>query len=863
MSELTGSTADAIEAELVALRAEVARQEEALAELQRALDDREEELARRSSGAAEPGEARVAVDIAVDRDRLRDELARRTTDLQAAEERLWQANEAAQKERIENVRLVAEVDRLREQVERSRVVERDGLKEIEALGHELRRVELANAELQGLIESKTQRLRELEATVQGGPGDDDTDRLRADLRAAQTELEQARSREQAGSELERRREREVAEAQATIGQLRRTVDDYAATAANLRGELVVIQVEVEQLHSLVPTLQQQVTELRAKVRGREDEAALLQQRLEEAASEQRHLRQRLLERRREIDDIAGERARLLAEIEGVRAELKACKDAMSQLQIAEGGAGGEGLRAELAAQARAFAVELERIEARRESLLEQARGRQAMAELEATVRAEEQEHLLFRLDTCEQRIWEMTDASDRSAARLAAGLAQYAKQREQLEDLVHELEVTRNLLADAEARVAELERNLAGERARQARQGGGEGEIAREPEPREVIDEAAPLREVDVSSETMVDEVFAQAEAEAEERLQLDEELMRLTDAILDGESELQPMGVAARSDDEYDRELEEILGSDDDLAPLTSLGLGSEVDRELLMDVEEAMAESRAVEPPAKEPEPEPEPIGDDGVIIEMLDEDGEWPADEVWPDGGLALGDDEVIGGGAPILEVEVKSREGYIDIDLFDEETGAGGGEIGHVDEDMSEEAGGSTPSAEPIAAEPEVMAEAAVEEASADAGEGPTPAAEEAPPSEAVEAAAEVAKAADEGAPTAAATEPRRRPRPRWIRRPMRARRSRPATSPSPRRPSASSPGRVSAGARTTATRCSATSTCSVSSTTRSTTRPRPRRLPRPRRRPGPPSPRPRRRPPPRRRSRALAPARRSA
>jgi uncharacterized protein involved in exopolysaccharide biosynthesis len=54
----------------------------------------------------------------------------------------------------------------------------------------------------------------------------------------------------------------------------------------------------------------------------------------------------------------------------------------------------------------------------------------------------------------------MTDATDRSAARLAAGLAQLEKQKEQYEDLIDQLEVSRNLLAEAQAQVVELERQL-------------------------------------------------------------------------------------------------------------------------------------------------------------------------------------------------------------------------------------------------------------------------------------------------------------------------------------------------------------------------------------------------------------------
>jgi hypothetical protein len=93
--------------------------------------------------------------------------------------------------------------------------------------------------------------------------------------------------------------------------------------------------------------------------------------------------------------------------------------------------------------------------------------------LEVDLRAEEQEVLLGQLESAEQRIWEMTDASDRNAARLAAGLAQLERQREQLEEVIDELEVTRRLLSAAQARALEQERLLGAERAKLARAGLG------------------------------------------------------------------------------------------------------------------------------------------------------------------------------------------------------------------------------------------------------------------------------------------------------------------------------------------------------------------------------------------------------
>ena len=79
--------------------------------------------------------------------------------------------------------------------------------------------------------------------------------------------------------------------------------------------------------------------------------------------------------------------------------------------------------------------------------------------------------MLVRLDEAEQRIWEMTDESDRNAARLAASLAELEKNKERLNETFEELEVTRNLLNAAQTRALEQERALSSERAKLARAG--------------------------------------------------------------------------------------------------------------------------------------------------------------------------------------------------------------------------------------------------------------------------------------------------------------------------------------------------------------------------------------------------------
>ncbi|MCA9662131.1 MAG: hypothetical protein KC486_27585, partial [Myxococcales bacterium] len=126
--------------------------------------------------------------------------------------------------------------------------------------------------------------------------------------------------------------------------------------------------------------------------------------------------------------------------------------------------------------------------------------------------------------------------------------------------------------------------------------------------------------------------------------------------------------------EDEYDRELDEILAGGD-LSAMPSLGLGADVDDELLMDVEAAMATSRAhqveveaggaiveeVDEPWPESASEGEENEDDtGIIIEMLDDDEAWP-DDPWGRG---------VGGGPSLISTDTGTSDEYIDIDLFDD-------------------------------------------------------------------------------------------------------------------------------------------------------------------------------------------------
>lgn len=428
-----------------------------------------------------PEPVRPTADVATDRDRLREELSRRTADQQALESRLWQSEEEVQRERLENVRLVTDVDRLREQVERSRVVEHERMQELERLGHELRKLELSYAELQGLYTTGDHRLRELEASIDRENDPPEIVELEDQLRELTAERDQAQALERAANELARRRERELGDAAKTIRELRRNLDEHASIAANLRGELAVMQVEVEQLGASVPGLQERLREQQKKTLEREEESFDLQRRLEEAIAEQQQLRQRLRRYKQDLEVANLVRDAAQSDLDRLRGELDAKRRAVEQLQqlvaLGAGNSGNTGggddelqaLRALLAQQASEFGERLAQQDEQHRQAAEQEREKLQRVALEASIRGEEQEYLLYQLDTAEQRIWEMTDATDRSAARLAAGLAQLEKQKEQYEDLIDQLEVARTLLAEAQAKIVELERQQASDRAKLAR----------------------------------------------------------------------------------------------------------------------------------------------------------------------------------------------------------------------------------------------------------------------------------------------------------------------------------------------------------------------------------------------------------
>ncbi len=435
-------------------------------------------------------------DVLIDRNRLREELARRTGELRGTEEQLWRRHEELRRERLENVRLVAEVDRLREQVERTRLVERERAAELERQGRELRELEMELADLQGVLNTRDAQLMELEERVRREHDEpEEVTSLRARIRQLMEDLERARARERNSRDLVSRRERELLEAGEVIQGLRRSVDEHANSAANVRSELDVVKIQLEQSESKLPGLLEQLRERDSALEAREAESAELQLNVERVTGEQQHLRHSLRRHRQrgeELESSLHEQGRAL---EAARGELEATRAAKRELERAlalRAEADGESarvtehsvalwpvdavaevqrLREQLAGVASRKAETLSRTQQLDRSKAAAERERVRRYQLEATVRAEEQEFMLAQLEKSEQRIWEMVDASDRSAARLAAGLAQLEKQREQHEDLVDELVVTRGLLRDERGRVDELERLLATEQAKLARAG--------------------------------------------------------------------------------------------------------------------------------------------------------------------------------------------------------------------------------------------------------------------------------------------------------------------------------------------------------------------------------------------------------
>ncbi|MFO0634501.1 MAG: hypothetical protein U0168_16780 [Nannocystaceae bacterium] len=395
------------------------------------------------------------------------------------------------------VKLGGELERVREQLERARQAELARTDELERLAGELRRLEVDRADALATLRTRDDELvrlrRELDAMASRS---NDLQQLRVELDARSRELveaggalEQARARERELQTAVKRREQQLVEAGVELERLRSELEHHRGLGGGLQSELDVRMLELEQLAAGVSNLQQQVESLRVERNEADARAHDLQSQLEQMAAERELLRRHLREREQELADVASAQESSGAELYLLRRELENAAETNERLSESLRGGNEDDdaleararrwppdavaeimrLRAELAARSGDAAVREGDGGRADEGGGDRARLRRLQLEIE--IRAQEHEQVLAQLDAAEQRIWEMSDASDRNAARLAAGLAQLEKQREQLDDTLEELEVTRGQLAAAQARGIEQERLLASERAKLTRLG--------------------------------------------------------------------------------------------------------------------------------------------------------------------------------------------------------------------------------------------------------------------------------------------------------------------------------------------------------------------------------------------------------
>ncbi len=207
--------------------------------------------------------------------------------------------------------------------------------------------------------------------------------------------------------------------------------------------------------------------------------------------------------------------------------------------------------------------------------------------------------MLAQLDGAEQNIWEMTDASDRNAARLAASLAQLEKHKETVDSLLDELEVTRNLLAAEQARALEQERLLASERAKMARAGVGVESPANPDDPSAGRDPFTAL-----GGRALLD--LSEGESEAGGRPQGSVAAGKKPQRSNPGDARLRPTA----------SELDQTLASLDD----------DDGDERVLVDSSGGPVPGRV-----SVPEPRPASLGSvqnpgSGITVEVVDDD-EWP--------------------------------------------------------------------------------------------------------------------------------------------------------------------------------------------------------------------------------------------
>ncbi len=510
MAEREGSRqlAARVEAELEIAKRKLSEQESELAErieeasrmsgaaeaMRERLVEQDHMLAETRSKAeklsAQAEQGRLFADVALDRDRLREELGQRRQQIQKLEERLWESRDDLQREKIENVRLAGELERLREQADRSRAVERERSSEIEHLGGAMRELEVERAELTANLNAREAQIADLQQELRELTSEsEDLAALRERLEkrgeqvaSLSSQLEQARLQEKQAADLARRREQELNQAGETLSKVRKALDDQARHAAGLQAELDVRALENEDFRASLSDTQKRVRDLEKQLSTLDQVKQGLQGKLEEAAADQRSLRTQLRSRERELDELGSAQESSALELFRLRRELEGSEpEPSSEGSLSLGG--DPDWPDEARSEVTRLQRELDELRASRLADqerwegLEKSRGtgfdRLRRSQLEAHVRLREQEYMLSRLDAAEQRIWEMTDATDRNAARFQASLAQLEKHKEKVDELMDELEVTRNLLATEQARALEQERLLASERAKLARAGLG------------------------------------------------------------------------------------------------------------------------------------------------------------------------------------------------------------------------------------------------------------------------------------------------------------------------------------------------------------------------------------------------------
>jgi chromosome segregation ATPase len=489
-SKLTG--------EVQVLKTRLAEQESSLQQTR----TRAEELSATAAEGLQKGQ--MLADVARDRDRLREQLSQRARALEELEGKVWEGREHLQREKLENVRLSSEVERLKELLGRARDIEKQRAAEIESLGAELRGVELDRVELKALLRSREERLSQLlteadakaESSEEVGALRAQLENRRSEAESLEAKLDKTQHLHRQTAEIAEQRGQELAKVRRKLRALEQVAEERADTAARLQTELDVRQLELKQTKEAYEVSSQAVEELTKE----RDEANEL---LRERSSELDRVRSREAELRRRLFELDAAMERLS---KAQSEESGASKEVLDMREVLEAATGRgdeastirnlpsrpndmyEALRGQLTdAEA-----ELARLRTGGEG--EELNERLAMLALEADVRASEQEIMLAELDAAEQQIWEMTDASDRNAARFAASLAQLEKQKERVDQLLDELEVTRSLLSAEQARTLEQERLLASERAKMARAGLGI--------------EGFPKRDTEAGSE--LDEVFAE-----------------------------------------------------------------------------------------------------------------------------------------------------------------------------------------------------------------------------------------------------------------------------------------------------------------------------------------------------------------